>query len=153
MINVLVQFREDLLLQIRGLLGQETPDPQSPLFDSLYLFKDMMDFDRPENWWKDVTQGQNRFVVVDLIVSSLEDVDALESLPGAVTRVDILKVMDQQGNDILGEDEQPVYPDQTSTLLGERNVYQYNSGTDSLEVIGTTPMNFEDHPRWAGWRR
>lgn len=149
MINVLVQFREDLLLQIRGLLGQETPEPQSPLFDSLYLFKDMMDFDRPDNWWAEETQGQNRFVTVDLILPNLESVQELENLPGGAQRVNVIRVIDKNGVDVVDpETEQPVYPDLSDTVLGVRQLYDVDGNPTTTE-----PMTFTQHPQWLGWKR
>ena len=131
-------------------MAQDTPDPQSPLFDSLYLFKDMMDFDRPTNWWAEERVGPNRFVVIDLIVNSLSDVAALEALPGAAQRVRILRLLSIDGLDILDDQEppQPLYPDLTPSLLGVRTVFDIEGNP-----TGTTPMLFSQHPQWLGWKR
>lgn len=141
MINIIVQFRQDLLTQLRNIKA----DSEADIFGILPALRAMMDFDREWEWWLDQGNGMNRFVVVDMIVTE-EQLDQLLNLPGANTRINILRALNQDGTEYGGED--PVYPDQTGTVLGFRYLYDKDGNQ-----IGTQQLSFAEHPQWLGWKR
>ena len=137
MLNVIIQVREDLYNQLLRIKAE----PQSDVFSILPVLQNLMP-EQLETW---VVEGfgVNTFIVMDLLLTK-EQFQQLLNLPAAHVRIRVLRVLLQDGTDLLDNFGNIKYPYTRTRVHGKRTIHDRDGN-----VIGTTDMSFIDHPN--GW--
>jgi len=155
MINAILHIRKDLMIQLRGM--RELPEEVTggDNLKTLQALRTMMDKEGQLGWWKNSGTTGNYFIPVDLLLT-IEDLEHLDTL---VPRIEIKRVLNMDGTDYGvtkstddNDDEiltgTPVYPDTSSTMLGDKAVRDVDGNQ-----TGVAPMVFNEMSQWYGWKR
>jgi len=141
MLNVIIQVREDLYNQLLSIKAEQ----QSDVFSILPILQNLMP-EQLETW---VVEGfgVNTFIVMDLLLTK-EQFQQLLNLSAAHVRIRVLRVLLQDGTDLLDNFGNIKYHYTRIQIHGKRTVHDRDGN-----IIGTIDMAFIDHPQWLGWIR